>query len=174
MSGNGPIGIVDEKDEDGVTHQVERLKIVPGRSTDLPGISGGPVIDLVTELVVAVVGACDCEKNLIYTSEIAQTAPVWPDEVRLGLDTLENTPTALRDRANGLLDIPRRPWNPDRLPPGALLWPIARRQYRSTAATARARTSRPGAAMTQPCGFGCTRHMAAWARRASSWSCASA
>ena len=121
VRGDGPIGMVDEKDEDRVAHQVERLKIVPDRSTDLPGISGGPVIDLVTGLVVAVVGACDWDKNLIYTSEITRTAPVWPHEVRHGLETLENTPIALRDRANGLLEIPRRPWNPDRLPPGALL-----------------------------------------------------
>lgn len=40
--GDGPVGIEDEKDGGGLVAQVERLKIVPDRSTGLPGISGGP------------------------------------------------------------------------------------------------------------------------------------
>lgn len=82
------------------------------------------MIDLETGFVVAVEGACDQKRNLIFASELMPNVPAWPawpDDVRPLLERLENTPTALRDRANTLIGIPRRPWDPARLPPGALL-----------------------------------------------------
>jgi Trypsin-like peptidase domain len=121
MRGDGPLGIEDEKDGDRLAAQAEKLRIVPDRSTDLPGISGGPVIDLETGFVVAVEGSCDWSRNLIFASELMPNLPSWPDEVRPILQRLENTPAVLRDHANALITIPRRPWDPARLPPGALL-----------------------------------------------------
>jgi Trypsin-like peptidase domain len=121
MRGDGPVGIEDQKDANGLAMQAEKLRIVPDRSTDLPGMSGAPVIDLETGFVVAVEGACDARRNLILASEIMPSVPSWPDDVRPTFERLENTPAVLWDRANSLITIPRRPWDPTRLPPGALL-----------------------------------------------------
>jgi len=121
VRGDGPVGIEDQKDGRGLAAQVERLRIVPDRSRDLPGISGGPVIDLETGFVVAVEGSCDGRRNLIFASELMPNIPAWPGEVRPMLERLENTPVVLRTRANALMAIPCRPWDPSRLPPGALL-----------------------------------------------------
>ena len=105
VRGDGPLGIQDEKDEDGVISQVERLKIVPDYHAQLPGISGGPVIDLENGLVVAVEGACDGSWRLILTSELQRHAPTWPDDVRREFVTLEHSLTALGDRTNGVRSL---------------------------------------------------------------------
>jgi len=121
VRGDAPFGIEDEKSGDGLAVQVERLRIVPDRTKDVGGISGGPVIDLESGFVVAVEGACHEGRKLILASELMRSAPTWPDDVRQALQRLENTPTDLHDQANALLEIPRQPWDAERLPPGALL-----------------------------------------------------
>ena len=89
LRGDVPFGVEDEKNEDEVLVQIERLRIVPDRIKDLPGISGGPVLDLRTGMVVAVEGACSPEEDihfkasetdergLIFASELKSTIPVW-------------------------------------------------------------------------------------------------
>ena len=119
LRGDSPLGMDDEKDGAGIEKQNEWMRIVPDRSHDLPGISGGLVMDLETGLVVGV--EWGCRRNTIFASELHRDRPAWPEEIRSLFVRLENTPTALCDRANSLLEIPSRPWDRAKLPTGALL-----------------------------------------------------
>jgi hypothetical protein len=82
VRGDAPFGIEDIAIEGRIVAQVETLRIVPDRSMVLPGISGAPVIDLGTGLVMAVQAAWDTDRGLILASELRTTTPAWPDEVR--------------------------------------------------------------------------------------------
>lgn len=70
LRGDLPFGIEDEKDADAISVQVERLRITADKKGSLGGISGGPVIDVETGMVVGVQGACHEDERLLFGSEL--------------------------------------------------------------------------------------------------------
>lgn len=123
VRGDAPLGIEDVKDQGGIAGQIEQLRILPDYRRQFAGISGGPIVELGSGLVVGVEGAWDPQRMSLLGTELRRGSLAWPTDLRRAFETLDHTSASLRDRANGLVGIVRQPWDPERMPPGALLRP---------------------------------------------------
>jgi len=90
-----PILKITEIDNDNlcevVLKEVRRLQFVSLRSCMLYGISGAPVMDRESGLVVAVQGSYDPDCGIVYASEIGSLLDTWPEFTIYAVPLYRNT-----------------------------------------------------------------------------------